>query len=267
MSHDFNTNAGGKVKPPLLGDRVLKAMKLLGLSYQDIASQSRRLADINKNPGMRIGKSTLGNIISGRIRQPGTAKLDSLRIILHLSRDEIDLAIGLAPKHRLAEQLQTRSDKTHELSYDAVSRHQTLKLPLLKANAQLEQTQFFKALVQRWTMVEVEYLASFFPPHLKYVVIGEDDSRASPIAPPGTRVLVNTLITTMRASDKTSFHERELYCVLTPGGLTCSYLEQTSGGNVVVVPHPLSGRMREEFSAADVTIVGQVVGLLFRHSE
>jgi hypothetical protein len=238
---------------------------MLGLSYQDLAVRSKRLAGINKNAGMRIGKSTLGNIISGKIRQPSTAKLDSLRIILHLGRDEIDLAIGLAPKHRLSEQLQIRSDRTHELSLDAVSRYHSLKLPVLKQGADLGQTQFFKALVQRWTQVEVEYLASFFPPHLRYVVIGDDDRRASPIAPPGTRVLVNTLITTMRVSDNTSFHERELYCVLLPRGLTCSYLEQTPGGNVVVVPHPLSGRMREEFSAAEVTIIGQVVGLLFRN--
>ncbi len=73
-------------------------MKLLGLSYKDIVAESERLARLNNNPDMRIGKSTLGNIISGSIRQPGTAKLDSLRIILNLSRADMDAAIGLQPE-------------------------------------------------------------------------------------------------------------------------------------------------------------------------
>jgi transcriptional regulator with XRE-family HTH domain len=247
-----------------LGRLIQRAMKLLDLSYQDITSRSSRLAHVYENPDMRIGKSTLGNIISGLIRQPSIAKLDSLRIILHLSRDEIDLATGLAPERRLSEQLQTKSERTYELSNDLVARHQTIRLPLLREDANLKQTQFLNGIVDRWAQVEVEYLTSFFPPHLKYLVIGEFDTRAAPVAPPGTRVLVNTLINKIRPSGKISFHERELYCALIPDGLTCSYLEQSLTGKVVVVPHPLSGRMREEFNPADVMIVGQVVGLLFR---
>jgi len=83
-----------------LGILILTAMRLLGLSYKDIAAESERLAKLNNNSDMRIGKSTLGNIISGSIRQPGTAKLDSLRIILNLSRTDMDAAIGLQPQRR-----------------------------------------------------------------------------------------------------------------------------------------------------------------------
>ncbi|HKP80862.1 MAG TPA: response regulator, partial [Pyrinomonadaceae bacterium] len=61
-----------------LGRLILKAMKLLGLSYKDIVAASEKLARQSNNADMRVGKSTLGNIISGSIRQPGTAKLDSL---------------------------------------------------------------------------------------------------------------------------------------------------------------------------------------------
>ena len=68
----------GKTVSPL-GELILRAMKLLSLSYKDIVAESRRLAKLKGNEDMRVGKSTLGNIISGRIRQPGTAKLDSLR--------------------------------------------------------------------------------------------------------------------------------------------------------------------------------------------
>ena len=57
-------------------------MKFLGLSYNDVVVESERLARIHNNTDMRIGKSTLGNIVSGSIRQPGTAKLDSLRNII-----------------------------------------------------------------------------------------------------------------------------------------------------------------------------------------
>src|SRR5690242_18275969 len=68
-----------------LGLLIQRAMQLLGLSYQQLVSESNLLAEQNRNSDMRIGKSTLGNIINGSIRQPGTAKLDSLRIILHLT--------------------------------------------------------------------------------------------------------------------------------------------------------------------------------------
>src|SRR5215470_850784 len=63
-----------------LGLLIQKALQLLGLSYQQLVSESNLLAEQNQNSDMRIGKSTLGNIINGSIRQPGTAKLDTLRI-------------------------------------------------------------------------------------------------------------------------------------------------------------------------------------------
>src|ERR1043166_7634200 len=130
-----------------LGRLIQNAMQLMELSYQQIVSESNRLAERNDNPDMRIGKSTLGNIISGGIRQPGTAKLDSLSIILHLSRDEIDLAIGLAPERRLADQLRIRSRRTYELTGDSVTRHRKIPLPVLRADSQLRESQFLSGIV------------------------------------------------------------------------------------------------------------------------
>src|SRR5688500_19577756 len=106
-------------------------MKLLGRSYKDIVAASEHLARQNNNAVMRIAKSTLGNIISGSIRQPGTAKLDSLRIILNLSHTEIDAAIGLQPQRRLSEQLKMARARTREISPESVTRHRRIKIPIL----------------------------------------------------------------------------------------------------------------------------------------
>jgi len=76
-------------------------------------------------------------------------------------------------------------------------------------------------------------------------------------------LLVNTLLTKVRPAENVSYHERELFYVLTPNRLTCSYLEKTADGKIVLVPHPLSGHVREEFKQTEVTIIGQVIGLLF----
>src|SRR5262249_37176813 len=150
------------------------------------------------NADMRIGKSTLGNIISGSIRQPGNAKLDSLQIILHLSRDEIDLAIGLAPDRRLSEQLRMRRERTYEVQIDTVTQHQLVTLPILREDVILKETQFLGGITERWIEVEVEHLSAFYPPYLKYLVVGDDDFHAVPIAPPRTRLLVNTLVKEVR---------------------------------------------------------------------
>jgi CheY-like chemotaxis protein len=246
-----------------LGKLILRAMKLLNFSYKEVVSESKRLAALNGNPDMRIGKSTLGDIISGSIRQPGTAKLDSLRIILHLSHAEMDAAIGLQPERSFAEQLEMSSVRTHEVTRDAVTRQRLVRVPILRRDASLKESQFLGGLVQHWARVEVEYLGSFYPPYLRYVVVGEDDSYSSPVAPPGTRLLVNTLLTKVRPAENVSYHERELFYVLTPHGLTCSYVEHARGGKIVLVPHPLSGHVREEFKHSEVTIIGQVTGLLF----
>lgn len=245
-----------------LGNLVLKAMNLLGLSYKDIVSESERLARLNYNSDMRIGKSTLGNIISGSIRQPGTAKLDSLRIILNLSQADMDAAIGLQPERRFAEQLEMSRGRTHEVPIDAVTRHRRVKLPIIREDAELEETHFFEGSLKRWTNIEVEYLSSFYPPYLAYVVVGEEDTNASPIAPPGSRLLVNKLVNKVPAPENISFHERELFYVMTPNGLTCMYAELT-GEKIVLIPHPASGNMREEFNRDEVTIIGQVVGVLY----
>jgi hypothetical protein len=245
------------------GQLVLSAMKLLGLSYKDIVFESERLAEIHNNPDMRIGKSTLGNIISGSIRQPGTAKLDALRIILNLPRKEIDATLGLQPERQLTEQLKMRRARTRELGAESVTRNRQLKIPIVNENAKLQNTQFLEGVLEEWTTVDVEYLSPFYPPYLGYVVIGEHDMNASPVAPPGSRVLVNKLLKEVAPADNISYHERELFYVLTPRGPTCVYLEYAGDGNIVLVPHPLSGNVREEFARDEVTIVGQVVGVLY----
>lgn len=246
-----------------LGRLILKAMKLLGLSYKDIVAASERLARQNNNTDMRVGKSTLGNIISGSIRQPGTAKLDSLRIILNLSRADVDAAIGLQPERRFAEQLEMTRARTHEVPIDAVTRHRRLKMPILRDDAKLDETQFFEGSLKHWASIEVEYLSSFYPPYFAYVVVGEDDTNAAPIAPPGSRLLVNTLLNKVNPADNSSFHERELFYVLTPNGHTCVYAELVAGEKIVLIPHPASGNVREEFHRDEVTIIGQVVGVLY----
>lgn len=246
-----------------LGNLILAAMKLLGLNYKDVVSKSERLARLNNNSDMRIGKSTLGNIISGSIRQPGTAKLDALRIILNLSRADLDAAIGLQPDRQFNEQLEVSQARTHELPIDAVTRQRRIKMPILREDAKLDDTQFFEGSVKRWAYIEVEYLTSFYPPHLSYVVIGENDTNASPVAPPGSRVLVNKLLTRVQPAENVSFHERELFYVLTPNGLTCVYAELAQENKIVLIPHPASGNVREEFNRDEIAIIGQVVGVLY----
>jgi hypothetical protein len=242
---------------------IQTAMKLLRLSYKDIVSESERLARLNNNPDMRIGKSTLGNIISGSIRQPGSAKLDTLRMILNLSRADMDAAIGLQPERRFAEQLEMTRTRTHEVPIDAVTRNRKIKLPVLRDDAKLEETQFFEGSIKRWANTEVEYLGSFYPPYLCYVVVGEEDANASPLTPPGSRLLVNKLLNKVHPSDNGSFHERQLFYVQTPNGLTCVYAELSPGEKIVLIPHPASGNVREEFNRDEVKIIGQVVGVLY----
>ena len=249
----------GETTAPL-GKLILNAMKLLGLSYKDVVAASERLATVYNNPDMRIGKSTLGNIISGSIRQPGTAKLDSLRVVLNLPRAEMDAAIGLQPERRFNEQLEMTRARTHEVPIDAVTRQRHVKLPILRDDADLEVTQI---LPSRWVEVEVEYLSSFYPPHLIYVVVGEEDSNAAPIAPPGSRLLVNKLLNEVRPPENGSFYERELFYVLTPRGFTCVYAETVPGDRIVLIPHPASGNVREEYRGDELKIIGQVVGVLY----
>jgi CheY-like chemotaxis protein len=246
-----------------LGSVILNAMRSLGLSYKHVVAESESLAKLHHNPDMRIGKSTLGNIISGSIRQPGTAKLDALRIILNLSPAEIDAALGLHPEQRFAEELDLTRGRTHELSSETVTRHRKIRIPILHDDANVNETQLLGGAVKRWTTIDVAYLGSFFPPHYSYVIVGENDYNAAPIAPPGSRLLVNKLVNKIRPADNLSYHERELYYVMTPRGYTCAYLETASGDRIVLLPHPDSRSVPEEFRRSEITIVGQVIGVLY----
>lgn len=246
-----------------LGNLILQAMTALGLTYKEIVAESERLARLHNNSDMRIGKSTLGNIISGTIRQPGTAKLDALRIILNLSRERVDDALGLQPERRFAEQLELSRARTHEVSFETVTRHRQVKIPIPHDDAKLDESQLLEAAVKHWTTIEVEYLSSFFPPHYCYVVVGEEDKNATPVAPPGSRLLVNKLLKRIRPTENLSYHERELFYVMTPHGFTCAYLENAPGDKIVLIPHPLSQKVREEFRRTEIKIIGQVVGVLY----
>lgn len=246
-----------------LGKLIVRAMRLLDLNYKDIVCESDRLAKLYNNSDMKIGKSTLGNIISGSIRQPGTAKLDALRVILNISRTEIDAALGLQPERRFAEQLELSRARTHEVSVETVIRQRKIRLPVLRNETKLDETQPLEATVKRWTTIEVEYLGSFFPPHYCYVVVGEEDTNAAPVAPPGSRLLVNKLANRIRPAENLSFHERKLYFLMTPHGFTCAYLENAPGDKIILVPHPLSHNTREEFRRSEINVIGQVVGVLY----
>jgi two-component system, chemotaxis family, chemotaxis protein CheY len=246
-----------------LGSLVLKAMRSLGLSYKHVVAESESLAKLHHNADMRIGKSTLGNIISGSIRQPGTAKLDALRIILNLSPAEIDGALGLHPEQRFAEELDLTRGRTHELSLETVTRQRKIRIPILHDDTKLEETQLLEGAVKRWTTIDVEYLGSFFPPHYCYVIVGEGDYNAAPIAPPGSRLLVNKLVNKIRPTDNLGYHERELYYLTTPRGFTCAYLETAPGDRIVLLPHPDSRNVPEEFRRSEITIIGQVIGVLY----
>jgi CheY-like chemotaxis protein len=246
-----------------LGSLILTAMRSLGLSYKHVVAESESLAKLHHNPDMRIGKSTLGNIISGSIRQPGTAKLDALRIILNLSPAEIDAALGLHPEQRFAEELDLTRGRTHELSPETVTRQRKIRIPILHDDANLNETQLLGGAVKRWTTIDVAYLGSFFPPHYSYVIVGENDYNAAPIAPPGSRLLVNKLVNKIRPADNLGYHERELYYVMTPRGFTCAYLETAPGERLVLLPHPDSRSVPEEFRRTEITIVGQVIGVLY----
>jgi len=242
-----------------LGSLIVTAMNLLGLSYKDIVSESERLAILNTNPELRIAKSTIGDIVSGSICQPGPAKLESLRMILKLSRAEIDAALGLQPEGRL----EMTHARTHEIPIDTVTRHRKIKLPFVGEDADLEVTQFLEPLVDEWAEIEVEYFGLVYPPHVCYVVVGEEDVNASPLTPVGSRLLVNKLLNEVRPLENVSFHHRELFYVLAPHGFTCVYAELIAGDKIVLIPHPESGRLREEFNRNEVTIIGQVVGVLY----
>jgi len=249
-----------------LGNLIVTAMKLLGLGYKEVVSESERLARLNNNADMRIGKSTLGNIISGSIRQPGTAKLDSLRIILNLARSDMDAAVGLQPERRFAEQLEMNRARTHEVPFDAVTRHRRIKIPFLRDDANLDATQFLEGSVKQWAHIEVEYLGAIYPPHLCYVVVGDADTNGGPLAPPGSRLLVNKLLNKVHPAGNVSFYERELFYVMTPSGLTCVYVEMLPDEKILLIPHPASGKFREEFRRDEVSIIGQVVGVVYSAS-
>ena len=76
-------------------------------------------------------------------------------------------------------------------------------------------------------------------------------------------MLVNKLLNKVQPAENSSFHERELFYVMTPNGLTCVYAELVPGEKIVLIPHPASGNVREEFNRDEVTIIGQVVGVLY----
>jgi hypothetical protein len=74
---------------------------------------------------------------------------------------------------------------------------------------------------------------------------------------------VNQLLNKVKSAENVRFHVREVFYVLTPNGLTCVYAEHSPGDKIVLIPHPASGNVREEFDRAEVKIIGQVVGVLY----
>jgi hypothetical protein len=111
--------------------------------------------------------------------------------------------------------------------------------------------------------VPLTFLAKFRDRQFVYAYVGAEDTMMSPLLPPGSFVQIDPTRRAVKKSGWQNEFDRPIYAIDSRVGLHlcwCSVVDR----KLVLQPHPLSGENVKIFSADEVEIVGQVVGIAVR---
>jgi transcriptional regulator with XRE-family HTH domain len=209
------------------GERLRRLRSRTGLSTRKVAGYSLAVARDRGSREFAISHARLVQIENGR-SAPSIQKLFTLAVIYGVPLSDV-----LAP---------------YVNPGDAGRLHAALSLP------------------------ETHLVAAEFEPFLRrtaqteccYAAIGLDDFTMSPLVRPGSTVEIDPSDTMPRPAPWPNEFERPIYFLKTRTGSLCCWCE-TAPGQLIAVPHPLSGCRTRIFAwPRDVEIVGRVTAVTAR---
>lgn len=247
------------------GQKLRKVREGLELRYRDVEELSLRIADHLKNNEFAIALSRLADI-ENRGTVPSLYKLFSLCAIYRLDLAEVMRWYGVDPAAIPGQSARLDLPQTHLASFAGSEPAFSGNVPVplsLDPGFDWRKSAFLSRMIQRWGPLPIQLLAGSDLPNLRLGFIGLDDDFMSPLLLPGALVLIDDSVRKIAEGGWANEFSRPIYFLEHHGGCRAAWCS-LAGAQLILQPHPASGRAPEVYAADSVDILGQVTGLAMR---
>lgn len=239
------------------GEKLKEARKRLKLTYRDVEQASLAIAERRRNDEFFVAISRLADI-ENKGTVPTIFRIYTLCAIYRLDFDEVLGWYGVPRKELAFDSSQVEIAETHAIHFAP----EPATVPLsLEMEIDATRTTFLSRLIRRWGVLPFNILQRIDLRSYRYGWIGTEDWSMYPIVPPGSLVAVDDRLRKIVPGGWTNEFDRPVYFLETRDGYVCGWC-MTSGGQLVVQPHPSSHQLPVTYPfPGGIDVVGQVIGI------
>ena len=245
--------------------RYLKGVReRLQIGLREVQEASSVIAIEEANSNFHISAARLTQIENEQ-SIPSFFKLFSLCAIYGLDLQDVLRRYGVNANRTLSYHTRFLPEKTREVSAELYDLESKVMVPVrLDPSFRWESTQLVNRMVAMWGEIPAAFLLSLSPRRHTYGYIGMADRTMYPLLKPGALVMVDPQRRQIARDGWKSEYDRPIYFIEMRTGYRCGWC-QVEGGQLLLIPHPISNAQVQTFNLAnEAEVVGQVVGVAMR---
>jgi transcriptional regulator with XRE-family HTH domain len=246
----------------LTGTEQLKDLRnRLGITIRQVEDYSRTIAQEEENEEFFISNARLTQI-ENKQTIPSIYKLYSLSAIYRIKFTDLLMIFGIDLERISRHQSLLPLPETHLTHLAVYDEERSVSFPVrFDPGFNVGKTNLLSRMVEIWGEIPIALIQHLDLRKSLYGYVGLSDYSLYPILRPGSFVQVDDRQTKVHKPPWRSEFERPIYFIELRDGYACSWCE-LQGRNLILIPHPLSGRAIRQYSYPnEAEIVGRVTAV------
>lgn len=251
--------------PPLrTGEQLRELRTRRGITTREVEEYSRIIADDHNNEEFYISNAWLTQL-ENKNSIPSIYKLFSLSVVYRTKFSDLLEIFGVDLSASAQYQAAFPFQNTHLVTLETPEPEKPVTFPVrFDKGFDPGQTSLISRMVEVWGEIPAALIQKLDVRHCQYGYIGLEDFTMYPLLRPGSFVQVDTHTRRSQAADWRTEFDRPIYFLELRDSYACGWCE-VRGGQITLVPHPLSGCGIRQFAYPDeAEIVGQVTAVAMR---
>jgi len=245
------------------GARLKELRSRLGVTTREVAEQSARIAERERNPEYGISHAWLAELESNG-GNPSIYKLFSLSVIYRTKFTDLLPLFGIDEDKISQYQVTSPSQDTRLVEFEQ-DENKLVSFPVrFDPGFSVRTTSLVSRMVEVWGEIPISMIQHLDLRRHNYGYIGLEDFTLYPMLRPGSFVQIDPRVTRYQPSKGRIEFDRPIYFLELRNGYACGWCEMQND-TLLLLPHPLSPcSVRQFVYEADAEIVGQVTGVAMR---
>jgi transcriptional regulator with XRE-family HTH domain len=242
----------------------LKELRLrLGITVREVEDQSQRIAETQGNPEFFVSNNWLTRLENTNA-VPSIHKLFSLSAIYRVRIAELLPIFGIDTARLQKYEVENAPVHTQLLTLDEVNSEKRVSFPVrFDAGFRVEETNLLSRMVQIWGEIPISLIQNLDIQKGLYGYIGLHDYTMYPLLRPGSFVFIDDSVREVLHGEWKNELDRPIYFIEFRNGYACCWCEK-KGGDLLLIPHPLSTRPHQIYPLSEADIIGRVTAIATR---